>query len=163
MLKNFSKFKRKHLCWNLVFNKVAGLRPFIRSRCLSGQIIVKVEICFSCHFIIWHVKKALKDWEGGGVSRYVFFYFKVSTISKAASGRKLGWYRYIWLSFYKVWQFQFVRFFSHTPYYKKWQNNFIKNVTGCYCKVGLKCGRMLLQSASGITKYESYYKVRRNT
>ena len=107
----FLKIQKKTL--NLVFNKVAGLRPFIRSRCLSGQIIaglVEVEICFSCHFIIWHVKKALKDWEGGGVPRYVF-YFKVSTISKAASGRKLGWYRYIWLSFYKVWQFQFVHFF----------------------------------------------------
>ena len=27
ILKNFSKFARKHLCWSLVFNKFAGLQP----------------------------------------------------------------------------------------------------------------------------------------
>ena len=35
-LKSFVKFTRKHLCWNLFFNKVAGLKPekkTIQQRC----------------------------------------------------------------------------------------------------------------------------------
>ena len=27
VLKNFAKLTRKHPCWSLLFNKVAGLRP----------------------------------------------------------------------------------------------------------------------------------------
>ena len=27
ILKNFAKFKRKHLCWNQFFNKFSGLYP----------------------------------------------------------------------------------------------------------------------------------------
>ena len=47
---------------------------------------------------------------------------------------------------------QFCMFFWHISYCKVQQNNFIT-----------KCDRLLLQSASGITKCDSYYKVRRNT
>ena len=46
---------------------------------------------------------------------------------------------------------QFCRVFWHILYYKVRQSNFIT-----------KCGRLLLQSASGITKCDSCYKVRRN-
>ena len=46
---------------------------------------------------------------------------------------------------------QFRRLFRHFLYYKLRQSNFIK-----------KCDRLLLQSASGITKCDSYYRVRRN-
>ena len=31
-LKSFVKFTRKHLCWNLFFNKVAGLKPEKKNR-----------------------------------------------------------------------------------------------------------------------------------
>ena len=39
VLKNFAKFIRKHPCWSLLFNKVAGLKPAtllkkrLRDRC----------------------------------------------------------------------------------------------------------------------------------
>ena len=46
---------------------------------------------------------------------------------------------------------QFCRLFSHILYYKVRQSNFIT-----------KCDKLLLQSASGITKCGSYYKVTRN-
>ena len=46
---------------------------------------------------------------------------------------------------------QFRRLFWHSSYYKVRQSNFIT-----------KCDRLLLQSASGITKCDSDYKVRRN-
>ena len=45
---------------------------------------------------------------------------------------------------------QFRRRFRHISYYKVWQSNFMT-----------QCDRLLLQSASGITKYDKlYYKVR---
>ena len=47
---------------------------------------------------------------------------------------------------------QLRRLFWHISYYKVWHSNFIT-----------KCGRLLLQSASSITKCDSYKKVRRNT
>ena len=47
---------------------------------------------------------------------------------------------------------QIRRLFWHISYYKVPQRNFIT-----------KCDRLLLQSASGITKCDSYYKVRHNT
>ena len=46
---------------------------------------------------------------------------------------------------------QFRRLFCHIPHCTKQQSNFIT-----------KCDRLLLQSASDITKCDSYYKVRRN-
>ena len=48
-------------------------------------------------------------------------------------------------------------------YYKVCQ--VLQSVTDCYYKVCqiLQSVRLLLQSASGITKCDSYYKVRRNT
>ena len=48
-------------------------------------------------------------------------------------------------------------------YYKVSQ--VLQSVTDCYYKVCqvLQSVRLLLQSASGITKCDSYYKVRRNT
>ena len=46
---------------------------------------------------------------------------------------------------------QFRRLFRHISSYKVRQSNFIT-----------KCDRLLLQSASGITKCDGYYKVRRN-
>ena len=76
---------------------------------------------------------------------------------------------YLWLSYYKVWQCNFA--FCHISRYKAWKSNFITKcvryykawqtiITKCvrYCKVW----QTLLQSASGITKCDSYYKVRRN-
>ena len=44
VLRNFSKFTGKHLCQNLFFNKVAGLRPanFIKKYTLAHM--------FSCEF-----------------------------------------------------------------------------------------------------------------
>ena len=45
IFKNFAKFKRKHLCQSLFFNKAAGLRP---------AILLKKRLCyiqmFSCEF-----------------------------------------------------------------------------------------------------------------
>ena len=45
--------------------------------------------------------------------------------------------------------------------------NVLQSVTDCYYKVHhkfiTKCDRLLLQSASGVTKCDSCYKVRRNT
>ena len=54
---------------------------------------------------------------------------------------------------------QFRRFFLHISYYKVRQLIFLQSVTECYYKVW----QTLLQSASDITKCDSYYKVRRNT
>ena len=47
---------------------------------------------------------------------------------------------------------QFRRLFCYISCYKVRQSNLIT-----------KCDKLLLQSASGITKCDSYYKVRRNT
>ena len=71
VLKNFTKFTRKHLCQNLFFNKVAGLRPatflkkrfwhrcfpvnfakFSRTRLLqnpSGRLLLNHNITFRFH------------------------------------------------------------------------------------------------------------------
>ena len=38
-LRNFAKFKRKHLCQSLFFNKVAGLRPVT---------LLKKRLCHRC-------------------------------------------------------------------------------------------------------------------
>ena len=48
-------------------------------------------------------------------------------------------------------------------FYPSYFRQLLKNETenSCY-KVITKCDRLLLQSASGITKCDSYYKVRRN-
>ena len=69
--------------------------------------------------------------------------------------------------------------FWNISYYKVRQSNFItksegllckvrqvlQSVTDCYYKVlqVLQSVKTLLQSASGITKCDSYYKIRRNT
>ena len=42
VLKNLAKFIGKHLCWNLFFNKVAGLRPATLSK----------KKVFSCEFYL---------------------------------------------------------------------------------------------------------------
>ena len=47
---------------------------------------------------------------------------------------------------------KFHRLFWHILYYKVRKSNFVT-----------QCDRLLSQSASGITKCDSYYKVRRNT
>ena len=47
---------------------------------------------------------------------------------------------------------QFRKFFLHIFYFKMQKSNFIT-----------KCYRLLLQSVSGITNCDSYYKVRCNT
>ena len=45
VLKSFANFTGKHLCWSLVFNKVAGLRPItllkkgLQYRCFSVNFV----------------------------------------------------------------------------------------------------------------------------
>ena len=45
VLRNFTKFTRNHLCQNLFFNKVAGLRPV---KIQKGFLTITVFIHFSC-------------------------------------------------------------------------------------------------------------------
>ena len=44
VLKNFAIFTRKHLCWNLFFNKVAGLQAcnFIKKRLQRRRLTVNI-------------------------------------------------------------------------------------------------------------------------
>ena len=45
VLRNFKKFTGKHLCWNLFFNKVSGLRP---ATFLKKETLAQVLSCEYC-------------------------------------------------------------------------------------------------------------------
>ena len=63
VLRNFTKFTRKHLCQSFFFNKVIGLRPFfiehlwwlilnaIATLCLTGKASRHLVSCFSKLFL----------------------------------------------------------------------------------------------------------------
>ena len=72
VLKNFTKFTGKHLCWNICFNKVASLRPgtLLKERFQHGCLPVNftkflrtpffTEHLSSCFWMIFLISKIFK-------------------------------------------------------------------------------------------------------
>ena len=114
VLRNFKKFTGKHLCWNLFFNKVSGLRPatFLKKRLWHKCFPVNIEKFLRTPFVTEHLLLLLLllKWTGRSLKRIDFFWY----CSKNMAEKHL------------------------------WKSSIFRNVTGCYrfSKVSLYLQKM---------------------
>ena len=83
--RNFSKFRGKHLCQNLFFNKVAGLRP--------AETLVQLFACEFCE-IFWNTFFTEHLCSTASV-RVLVIYFLVISMRRAQKLRALGKHEFI--------------------------------------------------------------------